>query len=120
MKSKALIMATFLAVSAPLYVHAGDKHDKDLIKSLNLQGDKADQVEDVVKRYHDQAEKVKDNAKDQLGDLRDQKDEQIKALLSDAEYKRYESMKDAKKEMKEEWAEKCGKDKDDKWLGLAE
>jgi hypothetical protein len=96
MKSKALIMATFLAVSAPLCVHAGDKHDKDLIKSLNLQGDKADRVEDVVKSYHDQAEKIKDNAKDQLGDLRDQKDKEIKAILSDAEYKRYESLQDAK------------------------
>ena len=120
MKSKALIMATFLAVSAPLCAHAGDKHDKDLIKSLNLQGDRADKVEDVVKRYHDQAEKIKDNAKDQLGDLRDQKDEQIKAILSDAEYKRYESLQDAKKEMKKEWAEKCGKDKDGKWFGWAD
>lgn len=119
MNTKAFLLATFLAASAPFGAYAHD-HDKDMIKSLNLKGDKADQVEDVMKRYHDQAEKIKDTAKDQLGDLRDQKDEQLKALLSDAEYKRYESLKDAKKEMKEDWAEKCGKDKDGKWLGLGE
>lgn len=114
--TKVLLLAGALAVSAPFSAFANDKHHKDLVKTLNLQGDKAEQVEDILERYKDRAEDVKDRAKDQISDLRDQKDEQLKALLSKAEYDRYKSFKDAHKDKKDGLAEHC--EKDGKWLGM--
>lgn len=120
MKTKAIVLVGLLTASASFGAVAGDKHDKDFIKSLNLNENKAEQVEDIMSRYHDQAGQIKDRAKDQIGDLKDQKEEQLKAVLSDEEYDRYEAMKDSKKEMKEEWAENCKKGKDGEWLGMGE
>jgi Spy/CpxP family protein refolding chaperone len=120
MKTKVMMMAGLLAASASFGVAAGDKHEKDFIKSLNLNENKAEQVEDIMSRYHDQAGQIKDRAKDQISDLRDQKEEQLKTVLSDEEFDRYESLKDSKKEMKEEWMENCKKGKDGKWLGMGE
>ncbi len=120
MKTKVMMMAGLLAASASFGAVAGEKHEKDFIKSLNLNETKAEQVEDIMSRYDDQAGQIKDRAKDQISDLRDQKEEQLKAVMSDEEFDRYESLKESKKEMKEEWAENCKKDKDGKWLGMGE
>lgn len=119
MNTKILLIAASLALSTPLSAFAGDyKHDEDVIKSLNLKGDRADQVEEILDTYKDQSKKIKENAKDQLGNLHDQKEGQLKAVLNDDEYKRYESMVEVKHEKMEKWAEKCGKDKDEAWLGM--
>lgn len=116
MNSKILMVAAALTLCAPFGAFANEKHDKDLIKSLNLQGNRAEQVEKIMENYSDQAEQVKESAKEQLSNLRDQKEDQLKSVLSDAEYKRYESLVDTRKEQKGKWAEKC--DKDGKWLGM--
>ena len=120
MKTKVMMMAGLLAASASFGVAAGDKHHKDFVKSLNLPESKMEQVEDIMSRYDDQADQVKDRAKDQMSDLRDQKEEQLKVVLTDEEFDRYKSMKESKKEMKEEWMENCKKGKDGKWLGMGE
>lgn len=117
MNTKTLFIAASLALSAPLAAFAGDyKYDEDVVKSLNLKGDRADQVEKIMDNYKDQSKKVKESAKDQLGDLRDQKEERLKAVLNDEEFKRYESMVEVKHEKKEKLAEQCGKE--DAWLGM--
>lgn len=117
MNTKILFIAASLTLSAPFAAFAGDnRYDEDVIKSLNLKGDRADKVEDIMDTYKDQSKKVKENAKEQLGDLRDRKEEQLKAVLNDEEFKRYESMVEVKHEKKEKWAEKCGKD--EAWLGM--
>jgi hypothetical protein len=117
MNTKILFIAASLTLSAPFTALAGDdKHHEDLVKSLNLKGDRADQVEKIVDTYKDQAKKVKEGAKDQLESLHDQKETQLKSVLSEAEYDRYESLAEAQKEQKEKWAEKCGKD--EHWLGM--
>jgi hypothetical protein len=111
MNTKVLFFAASLMLSAPVATFAADtKYDEDVVKSLNLKGDRADQVEKIMDSYKDQSKQVKDKARDQLGDLRDQKEDQLKAVLNDDEYKRYESMVEVKHEQKEKWAEKCGKD----------
>lgn len=117
MKTKMMLMAGVLTASASFGVAA---NDKDFLKALNLNENKAEQVEDIMSRYHDQAKNVKERAKDQISDLRDQKEEQLKVVLSDEEFDRYESLKDSKKEMKGEWADNCKKGKDGKWFGLAD
>src|SRR5690606_14003952 len=101
MKTKVMMMAGLLAASASFGVSANEKHEKDFIKSLNLNDNKAEQVEDIMSRYHDQSKQIKERAKDQISDLRDQQEEQLKVVLSDEEFDRYESLKDSKKEMKE-------------------
>ncbi|MBC6906635.1 hypothetical protein DWB84_14375 [Saccharophagus sp. K07] len=116
MNTKVLLLASALAISAPFTAFAGDKHHKDLVKALNLQGDKAEQVEDILESYKDQAEDVKDRAKDQLSDLRDKKEDQLKAVLSKAEYDRYKSFKDAHKDKNDGLAKHC--EKDGRWLGM--
>lgn len=117
MKITSILAAGILVAAAPMGVLANEKHDKDLVKALNLKGDRAEQVEDIMSRYDDQAKQIKERAKDQISDLRDQKKEQLKAVLSDKEFEQYESMKEAKKEKMDKWAEKCEKH-EDKWFSM--
>lgn len=117
MKAKVMMMVGLLTTSASFGVAADDK---DFIKALNLNENKAEQVEDIMSRHHDQAKKIKERAKDEISDLRDQKEEQLKTVLSDDEFDRYESLVDTKKEMREEWADNCKKGKDGKWLGMGD
>ncbi len=107
MKIKSILAVGILVVAAPVTAFAGDKNHTDLVKSLNLKGDRAEQVEKIQDQYEDQAKQVKEKAKDEIDKLREQKHDQLKAVLSEKEFKQYESIKEAHKEKKEHWAEKC-------------
>lgn len=91
---KTLALIPFACVLAmPLSALAGD----DVAKMLNLKGDRADQVEDIMENYHDQREAIKDRAHDDMKALKEQKMSSLKTVLSDDEYNKLEDMYEAKK-----------------------
>jgi|SRR5690554_1334609 len=71
--------------------HHGDKSD-DIIKALNLKGDKADRVEEIMESYEDD-----------MKALKEQKKTRLEAVLSDEEMDQLEALKDAKKDRKKSW-----------------
>jgi len=68
--------------------NAGDKAEH-VIKALNLQGDKADRVEEIMETYEDD-----------MKALKEQKKTRLDAVLTDEEMEQLEAMHDAKKDRK--------------------
>lgn len=96
MKIKNLALSLCLATVLPLTAFANfDAEDKaeHLSKMLNLDSNRASQVEQIYKNYEDQ-HKV----------LKDQKEEQLKTVLTDEEMERLKEMKKDKHHKKhKEW-----------------
>lgn len=92
MKIKTMIMSLGLVIALPLTATAGyDDKAEHVSKTLGLDKTRAGQVEEIFERYEDQHKLLKN-----------QKKEQLEAVLSDDEYDRLEEMWDAKKKAKKE------------------
>ncbi len=103
MQLRHILAATVLGLALPMGAIAGDDHADRVVKTLNLSGDKADRVEDILEDFHDQKHDLMENTHDQISDLADEKDAKLKAVLTDEEYKQYEELRETKKEMKKKW-----------------
>lgn len=84
----ALTTAVLALPYGALADHHEDKAD-NVIKALNLKGDKADRVEEIMESYEDD-----------MKALKEQKKTRLDAVLSDEEMEQLEAMKDAKKDHK--------------------
>lgn len=89
MKIKALITALGLAIALPFTAAAHDKEAKaeDITRALNLDRTRAQQVEQIFDNYNTQHKLLKE-----------QKEDQLETVLTDAEMERVKAMKKAKKE----------------------
>lgn len=98
MNIKHLLGTAVLGALIPMGAMAGsdDKSEK-VVEALNLDGDRADQVEEVMSNYYDQKKTVMEQTKDQVKTLKEQKEERLKDILSDDEFEQYESIADAHK-----------------------
>lgn len=70
------------------FANTGDKSEH-VIKALNLTGDKADRVEEIMESYEDD-----------MKALKEQKKTRLDAVLTDEEMEQLEAMHDAKKDRK--------------------
>jgi Spy/CpxP family protein refolding chaperone len=86
MKIKSIMLAVGMAAILPLTAAANKDHSEDLIKSLKLDDNRAQQVERIMDDYEDQHELLKKQKKDRLDEV-----------LTDDEMDRLEAMKKAKK-----------------------
>lgn len=113
MQIKHMVAIASLTLSLPLTALANDKSD-EVIKALNLQGAKAEQVEDIMENYHDQRKEVKERARDSIKALKEQKKQQLEVVLTDAEMDQLEAWHDAKKKRyeKDDMYKNCKKWKD--------
>ncbi len=100
-----ILATTVIGLALPMGAMAGDDHADRLVKNLNLSGEKADQVENILEEFHDQKHDLMEKTHDQIGDLADEKDQKLKAILTKEEYKQYEDFKETKKDMKKKWKE---------------
>lgn len=100
MRLNYLIGTAVLGLALPLTAVAGDDKGEKLAKALNLSGDRAEQVEQVLENYHEQRKEVKDQAEERLSTLGDQKKSQLRSILTEEEFEQYEDMHEAKKEFK--------------------
>lgn len=96
MNIRQILGTAVLGALIPMGAMAGsdDKGEK-VVKALNLEGDRAEQVEEVMSSYYEQKKTIKNQVKDQMETLKDQKEERLKTILSDDEFDQYESMKEA-------------------------
>lgn len=86
MRIKTMMLAAGFALAMPLTASAGDDKGKDIAKALNLDSTRSQQVEEIMENYHDQHERLKD-----------QKEEQLDAILTDDEMDRLKKMKKDRK-----------------------
>lgn len=96
MNIKHLLGTAVLGALIPMGAMAGsdDKSEK-VVEALNLEGDRKEQVQEVMSNYYEQKKTVKEQTKDQMETLKDQKEERLKGILSDDEFEQYETMKEA-------------------------
>lgn len=105
MQIRHIIAATVLGIALPMSAMAGDDYGKHLVKTLNLEGDRADQVQEIVDEYQEQKKELKEKMHDEYSALSDQKEQKLKSVLTKEEFKQYEALKETKKDMMKEWKE---------------
>lgn len=83
MKIKNVILTAGLAMAMPLAAMAGsDNKAEDISKALNLDENRAEQVEQIMENYYEQHKQLKQ-----------QKEDQLDAILTDDEMDRLMKMK---------------------------
>jgi len=89
MELKHLVGATIIALAIPFTAVAGDADEKadKIAQELGLDDERAAQVEQIITNYHEGKEALKE-----------QKKEQLKAVLSEDEMDKLKELKDAKKD----------------------
>lgn len=99
MQFKPILGGLVLATTLPMSAFAGSKDKtENIIDALNLEGDRAEQVQEIMNDYHEQRDEVKERAHSQIKELKKQKEQQLEAVLTDEEMDQYESMMEAKKD----------------------
>lgn len=98
MQAKHLFGTLVLAVAVPLSATAGsgDKAE-ELIKTLNLQDDRAEQVRDILDTYHEQKRQIGELAHDQIRQSKELKMERLESVLTEEELEQYKSIMEQKK-----------------------
>jgi hypothetical protein len=86
------------------------KHLGKLVETLKLTDDQKTKVDQIMKTGWEEMQAKKDKFKQEMKDLRNQKDSQIKEVLSDEQKTKFDSMC---KEMKENMD--CKKEKGSNW-----
>lgn len=100
MRLRCVIGATVLGLALPFAAIAGDDKGEKLAKALNLEGERAERVEQVLENYHERRKEVEDQAAERLSTLKDQKESELRSILTEDEFEQYEDMQEAKKEFK--------------------
>lgn len=111
MQMKHFLSAAVLSAAMPLTAFAGEDKSEEVINALNLDGDRAEQVQGIMEDYHDQKKEIKKLAHEQVKQLKDLKKQRLEAVLSDNEMQQLESMMEEKKEKRKEKY----KEHKDKW-----
>lgn len=87
MKIRTIVVTALLAAAMPFAAMAdADDKAEDITKALNLDRTRSQQVQQVLKNYHDQHEILKE-----------QKEDQLEAILTDDEMDRLKAIKKSKK-----------------------
>ena len=98
MKITNILLAAILAVALPFSAVAVADPDEDIAKALNLDQDRAQQVEVIMDNYDDRRDEVKERAHDDMKKLKEEKKQKLEAVLSEDEMEQLEAMHEAKKD----------------------
>lgn len=96
MNVRTLLLATTLALPLAVPVAAHPSHEgkaEKLIESLNLDDGRAEEVRQILQRFHEQQRSVYEQAKESMKELHKTKHEQLQQVLTEEEMEKLKAMK---------------------------
>lgn len=94
MHSKTFLAAALLALALPFSAMADPENKAEhLVEALNLQGDRANQVQQILEDHYDQVKEIKKRAHEDMKQLKEEKMQNLQQVLTEQEMNQLEAIK---------------------------
>lgn len=93
MHRKSILAAAILALTLPFNAVADpEKKAEYVTEALNLQGDRASQVQEILEDHYDQVKEVMKRAHEEMKQLKEEKKQNLEQVLTEQEMKQLKAI----------------------------